>query len=244
MARGLQACAVARQPVLLAAGGLPSAPEHIRRAVTYGERFRFAELGALNPVAVRVAPEAPARALGVGFEPAALDRLVAVSQGYPYLVQLLGRRAWEAAEGGPLISEAHVAVAVPSAHSELGASVFAGRWTRITPTERAYVEAMGSLGDGAVASAVVAGTLGRTTQSLSRTRESLIDKGLVAPAGSGYLVFTLAHFAAYVRSREASPATGLASDAFSNQLPLEPTPARKGRSGPSAGGPRSPGRRR
>src|SRR5205085_6856278 len=131
---------------------------------------RFAELGALNPVAVRVALEAPARALGVGFEPVALDQLVAVSQGYPYLVQLLGRRAWEAAEGGPVISAAHVAVAIPAALSELGSSVFVGRWTRITAAERAYVEAMASLGDGTVESAAVARTLGRTTQSLSRTR--------------------------------------------------------------------------
>jgi hypothetical protein len=234
LARGLQACAAARQPVLLAAGGLPSAPEHIRRAVTYGERFRFAELGALNPVAVRVALESPARALDVGFEPAALDTLVTTSQGYPYLMQLLGRRAWEAAEGGPLITETHVAVAVPAALSELAASVFAGRWTRITPIERSYVEAMASLGDGAVASGAVAQALGRTTQSLSRTRESLIDKGLIAPAGAGYVTFTLPHFARYVRARSSEPpGATLAAQAFPR--PLTP---------PASPGTRAPRRRR
>lgn len=201
IARGLQACAAARWPVLLAAGGLPSAPEHIRRAVTYGERFRFAELDLLNAVAVRVALEAPARELGVSYEAGALDALVADSQGYPYLVQLLGRRAWEAAEGGPLITTAHAAIAAPAALSELAANVFTGRWTRITATERSYVQAMAALGDGPARSADVAAALGRTTQHLSRIRDNLISKGLIAPAGTGYLVFTLPHFARYVRDR-------------------------------------------
>ncbi|MGQ0465948.1 MAG: ATP-binding protein [Sporichthyaceae bacterium] len=201
LARGLQACAAARRPVLFATAGLPSAPEHIRTAVTYGERFRFAELEALNPVAVRVALEAPAARLDVTYRPEALDALVAAAQGYPYLVQLLGRRAWEAAQGGPTITAAHAAIAVPAALSELAANVFTGRWTQITPTERAYVVAMASLGDGEVASADIARALGRTTQNLSRIRENLISKGLLVPAGTGYLTFTLPHFARYVRER-------------------------------------------
>ncbi|MGH8999222.1 MAG: AAA family ATPase [Acidimicrobiia bacterium] len=220
VARGLQSCAAAALPVLMVAGGLPQAPEHIRRAVTYGERYRYAELGPLNPVAVRVALEEPAAALGVTFEPAALDGLVAASQGYPYLVQLLGHRCWEAARGGPVITGTHARVAVPAALSELAGSVFDGRFTRITPTERAYVEALAALGDGPVAGGDVAAALGRTPQSLSRTRQSLIDKGLIAPVGSRQLVFTLPHFASYVRSRS-EPPPGLA-EAF----PVPPTPPR------------------
>jgi hypothetical protein len=190
---------------------------HLRRT------FRFAELGALNAVAVRVALEAPARTLDVAFEPTALDSLVTASQGYPYLVQLLGRRVWEAAQGGPVITEANVAVAVPAALSELAASVFAGRWTRITPAERAYVEAMASLGDGAVPSGAVSHALGRTTRSLSRTRESLIDKGLVAAAGTGYLTFTLPHFARYVRARASDPAGGTLAAQANPQAVTAPT---------------------
>jgi hypothetical protein len=228
----------------MVAGGLPHAPEHIRRAVTYGERYRYGELGPLNRVATRVALEQPAADLGVSFEPAALDSLVAASQGYPYLVQLLGHRSWEAARGGPIIAAAHAAISIPAALSELAASVFDGRFTRLTPAERTYVEAIAVLGDGPISGADVARSLGRTGQSLSRTRQNLIDKGLIAPVGSRDLVFTLPHFAVYVRSRESSPTAAPASDAFPNQLAPGATPPRKGRPGPTAGGPRPPGRRR
>ena len=218
VARGLQSCAAASLPVLMVAGGLPHAPEHIRKAVTYGERYRYAELGPLNPVAVRVALEQPAADLNVAFEPAALDALVAASQGYPYLVQLLGHRSWEAARGGPIISGAHAAVSIPAALSELAASVFDGRFARLTPAERIYVEALAALGDGPVSGAEVARSLGRTGQSLSRTRQNLIDKGLISPVGSRDLVFTLPHFAAYVRAQESPPATTLPAGTFPNQL--------------------------
>ena len=242
VARALQSCAAARLPVLMVAGGLPQAPEHIRGAVTYGERYRYAELGPLNAVAVRVALEQPAADLAVSFEPAALDALVGASQGYPYLVQLLGHRSWEAARGGPVITAAHAAISIPAALSELAASVFDGRFTRLTPAERVYVEALAALGDGPVSGADVAQSLGRTGQSLSRTRQNLIDKGLVAPVGSRELVFTLPHFAAYVRARATSD-SAIASKAFPNEIAPGPRPRQPGGAGPG-GERRSPGRRR
>lgn len=201
IARGLQACAAARLPVLMVGGGLPDAPEHIRTAVTYGERYRFAELGPLNSIATRVALQQPAEQLGVRFEPAALSALVDASQGYPYLVQLLGHRVWEAAHGSDVITGAHAEVAVPAALGELAASVFDGRFTRITPAERAYAIAMASLGDGPVHAGEIATAMGRTAQSLSRLRQNLIAKGLIAPVGTRELIFTLPHLAAYVRER-------------------------------------------
>jgi hypothetical protein len=164
-----------------------------------------------------VALEQPAADLGVSYEAAALDALVAASQGYPYLVQLLGHRSWEAARGGPVITAANASISIPAALSELAASVFDGRFTRLTPAERVYVEALAALGDGPFSGAEVARSLGRTGQSLSRTRQNLIDKGLVAPVGSRDLVFTLPHFAAYVRARESST-VALTADAFPNQL--------------------------
>lgn len=201
IARGLQACSASQLPVLIVAGGLPDAPEHIRTAVTYGERYRFAELGPLNAVATRVALQQPAEQLGVRFEAAALDSLVDAAQGYPYLVQLLGHRVWEAAHGSDLITAGHARVAVPAALGELAASIFDGRFARITPAERAYLIAMASLGDGPVPAGEVAAAMGRTAQSVSRPRHSLIAKGLIAPVGTRELTFTLPHLAAYVRER-------------------------------------------
>jgi hypothetical protein len=156
-------------------------------------------------------------------------------------VQLLGHRSWEAARGGPVITAAHAAISIPAALSELAASVFDGRFTRLTPAERTYVEALAALGDGPVSGADVARSLGRTGQSLSRTRQNLIDKGLIAPVGSRELVFTLPHFAAYVRARETS--STLASEAFPNQLLPGPQPPGT-TGGPGRGGSRPPGRRR
>lgn len=202
VARGLQSCAAARLPVLMVAAGLPDTPEHIRTSVTYGERYRFAELGPISVVASRVALESPALELGVRFDPEGLDALVAASAGYPYLVQLLGHRAWEAAGGAQVITRDHARRAIPAALDELAAGIFDGRVARIGAMERTYLEAMARLGDAETSGAAVAAALGRPAQSLSRVRQSLISKGLIAAVGNRGLRFTLPHFAAYLRSHD------------------------------------------
>lgn len=199
LARAMQACAMDRLPLLVAGGGLPTMPDHVRAAVTYGERYRYTELMPLTPTATHAALEQPARAEGVAFDKAALDLLVARSEGYPYLVQLHGRFAWEAAGGSDRIELAHAEAAVEVAGRQLVDSVFRGRWSRLTPAERRYVVAMASLGDGSVRTADVAKALGGRMTDVATQRAAVISKGVAMSRERGTLEFTMPGLAAFIR---------------------------------------------
>lgn len=202
VARAMQAAASDRLPLLVAGGGLPTMPDHVRAAVTYGERYRFMALGPLTAPAVQAALEQPARAEGVAFEPAALELLVTKSEGFPYLVQLHGRLAWEAAGGADLIELDHARAAVRHAAAQLIESVFRGRWSRLTPAERRYVTIMASLGDGPIRTADIASAHGRgvTTNDLAPHRAAVIAKGVVMSRERGTLEFTMPGLGAFIRS--------------------------------------------
>jgi hypothetical protein len=58
-------------------------------------------------------------------------------------------------------------VAAPSRGRELAVGFFGSRYERATPAERDYMRAMAGLGDGPVATAEVAESLGRKPSSLS-----------------------------------------------------------------------------
>jgi hypothetical protein len=207
LARAMQAAASDRLPLLVAGGGLPTMPDHVRAAVTYGERYRFMELGPLTATAVRAALEQPARSEGVTFETKALELLVARSEGFPYLVQLHGRLAWEAAGGAESIELGHARAAVRLAAEQLVASVFRGRWSRLTPAERRYVITMASLGDGPIRTAEIASAYGPgvTTSDLAPHRAAIIAKGVVMSRERGTLEFTMPGLAAFIRAETPNP---------------------------------------
>ena len=69
------------------------------RAKSYAERlFVFSEVGPLPSEAARQAIENPARSEGVTFAERALQRIVDITQGYPYFLQEWASHAWNEAE--------------------------------------------------------------------------------------------------------------------------------------------------
>lgn len=58
------------------------------QAKSYAERlFKFAEIGALSTADATLAINVPANNENVEVEPAAIDSIIAVTQGYPYFLQ-------------------------------------------------------------------------------------------------------------------------------------------------------------
>ena len=92
-------------------------------------------------------------------------------------------------------------VAAPNADAELAVGFFGSRYERATPAERDYMRAMAALGDGPVATAEVAESLGRKPSSLSPARDSLLKKGLVYSAERGLVAFTVPHFGQFLRTQ-------------------------------------------
>ena len=193
-------------PVVVGGAGLPPVGRVLSEARSYAERlFSIRPVGALAPEDTRVAFESPAAELGVSFEAAALDELVAVSAGYPFFIQSYGKHVWDVADDSPIDTE-DVALATPRAYRELVDSFFRPRYDRATPTERRYMHAMAELGEGPVPSTDVAARLGHDQPSrVSPQRDGLLTKGLIYAPERGVLAFTVPHMVHYLRQLTERP---------------------------------------
>jgi AAA ATPase domain len=188
-------------PLIVVGAGLPHLPSVLSASKSYSERlFHYLRIDRLDRDAADRALIAPAEREDVEFTAKALDALHAVSGGYPYFVQAYGKVTWDAAPASPITKD-DVLVAAPTADAELAVGFFGSRYERATPAERDYMRAMAALGDGPVATAEVADSLGRKPSSLSPARDSLLKKGLIYSAERGLVAFTVPHFGQFLRAQ-------------------------------------------
>lgn len=198
----LQALANERDvnPLVVLGAGLPSTPGHLTSAATFAERWEYAVLPALDAGASARALVEPAAEAGVRWAAAALSLAEGYANGYPYLLQLVGAGAWEAAgpEAGDSIGARHTEEGWEVAQARLR-TLFQGRWDAATAAEQAFLTAMATAGVSPVPRATVAAALGVPTSSISQTRAGLINKGIIARVSHGHLEFTMPGFAEHVR---------------------------------------------
>lgn len=195
----LHRCAQKQLPITLFGAGLPQIVGQTGRAKSYAERlFDFPEVGALEEGAARLALTAPAEKEGVVFDGAALDEILAQTQGYPYFLQEWGKNAWSVATASP-ISADDVRVATVHALADLDASFFRVRFDRLTPVEKNYLRAMATLGPGPHRSGDIAEELGRKVNSLGPARSALIAKGMVYSPDHGDTAFTVPLFDQFMK---------------------------------------------
>ncbi|MFG0259564.1 MAG: AAA family ATPase [Phycisphaerales bacterium JB041] len=186
-------------PVVLVGAGLPQLRGRMGDAKSYAERlFDFPEIMPLPPEAATQAIAKPARAEGVEFEPAALERIVEETQGYPYFLQEWGKHVWDVADRSP-ITLRDVEIASEAAVAALDESFFRVRFDRLTPSEKTYLRAMSQLGPGPHRSGDIADVLERKVTSLGPTRSNLIAKGMIWSPSHGDTAFTVPLFDQFMR---------------------------------------------
>ena len=136
-------------PIVLVGAGLPQLPRLVGEAKSYAERlFEFPVVGSLVASDAAEAIVRPAREKGVEFEPAAIDRIVEESQGYPYFLQEWGSHVWNGSPASP-ISDGDVRSVRTGVIAALGNNFFRVRLDRLTPKESEYLRAYGRVGAGA-----------------------------------------------------------------------------------------------
>ena len=192
-------------PLVVVGAGLPHLPVALAASRSYAERlFRYVVVDRLPREMADRALLLPAGTEDVTYDPAALDELYSLTDGYPYFVQAYGKATWDSALASP-IRPSDVRQAAPEAEAELAVGFFGARYDRATPAERDYMRAMADLGahhdDGAVPTADIARFLDRRPQSLSPARDGLIKKGLVYSSERGAVAFTVPHFGKFLRSQ-------------------------------------------
>ena len=181
-------------PMVLLGAGLPILPGLAGESKSYAERlFNFPNIGALNEADATKALQDPTRAAGVNFEPAALEEIFRMTQGYPYFLQEWGYQVWNRAEASPITLQI-VKDATAVVIHRLDQNFFRVRFDRLTPGEKRFLRAMAGLGAGAHRSGDIADALGVKINSLGPTRANLIQKGMIYSPAHGDMAFTVPLF--------------------------------------------------
>jgi thymidine kinase len=189
-------------PIVIIAAGLPQTPKLLTIAKSYAERlFAFKELGKLKEEDTYLALSSPAEERGVAFLPDALNKIYELSQGYPAFIQAYGKYAWNEGQDN-VITLKDILNAEGKAWQELVREFFLVRFERATVTERIFMSAMASLGEGPYYIKEVNNALGKRSTQSSKARDGLINKGLIYSPEYGQLDFTAPQFAKFMRKHQ------------------------------------------
>jgi hypothetical protein len=139
---------------------------------------------------------------GVGITDIQLDTAAAATDGYPFLIQLVGYHVWRRAVDGAVSDEA-LAAGIDAARQRLGATVLQAALADLSQVDRAFLLKMAE-DEGASRLADIADRLGENTKYAGVYRRRLLDAGVVVEAGRGLLDFAVPHLRQYLREHAAS----------------------------------------
>lgn len=195
-------------PVAVAMAGLTQGINKLLDlpGATFLRRARHYELGPLTTEDARLALEKTAEEGSLTFD--AAEEAAVFSQGYPYLVQLTGYLAWDAAteRGVDFIDPTLLQQVIPAAIDRLGQQVHQPSVRDVPERQLEYLRAMAALAesstDGAVRVADIAEALNKPTTHLSDTRSKLIERDLILPADWGKVEFAQPYLGEYLRRQD------------------------------------------
>lgn len=182
--------------VAFAAAGLPEGVARLLQhpGTTFLRRAQHAVLAPMTPAETASVLQTTAAAGGLDLSGEVLDQAVAVTRGYPFLVQLLGYHVFErvaARNSGATLAD--IAAVHETVLDSLGQLVHEPALAHVPAGERSYLQAMAAVqhGQSAVATADVAAHMGKRQQELSVVRERLIQRELIYSPQRGYLNFLI-----------------------------------------------------
>ena len=198
---------VGRLPMAFIGAGLPVLEDTLLAdsSITFLQRCARYEVGPLDPPAAWSALAEPVRQHGGQMAPEAVEHAVAVAQGYPFMIQLVGFHAWEAAsDPTAAVTLQDVAAGAETARRQMGQLVIAPIWRDLADGSRRFLAAM-ALDDGESRTADIAARLGVSREYVGVYRYRLMKSGMVAPAGRGRLDFALDATRQWIRGLDEYP---------------------------------------
>ena len=186
-------------PLVLIGAGLPILTRLAGESKSYAERlFDFPKIGALSDSDAYKALKEPVKDADVEFAEDAINKIVRVTQGYPYFVQEWGYQAWNHA-GSTRITLTDVQNATRTVFKRLDDNFFRVRFDRLTPREKDFMRAMAELGPAPQRISDIAEVLGAKVSSLGPMRAKLMHKGMIFSPVYGDMAFTVPLFDQFMR---------------------------------------------
>ncbi|WP_297008983.1 AAA family ATPase [uncultured Corynebacterium sp.] len=191
-------------PFALVLAGLPGAISDLLNdaVLTFLRRAERVELGNVADAEVRDALLGPIEDSGVAIAPEALDAAVAATEGYPFMIQLVGYNVWRSAVDG-YIGLAQVAIGTERARRRLGNLVHATSLHDLSEVDKTFLVKMAK-DDGPSRTGDIAERMGVKKNYVSVYRQRLLDAGVIRAVGAGQVEFTLPGLRDYLRDHAAT----------------------------------------
>lgn len=166
---------------------------------TFLRRSRELDFRRLTPAETRHVLAESVRIGGKTIDDDALNLLVRLSQGYPYLVQLAGDYAWRNSGSTATITLADAQMAHAKAVTAVERRVISRVYQDLSEKDREFVQAM-ALDRGRSRIADIAERMGVSAQYVQVYKKRLVDSGYVQTDGRGFVTFSLPYLGDYIRS--------------------------------------------
>ncbi|MDD7384400.1 MAG: ATP-binding protein [Actinomycetaceae bacterium] len=188
--------------VALLMAGLPGVVSRLlsNKDVSFLRRAQLRHIGRIEDHDVREAFVRTIRDAGRTIDDSALTLAVTASEGFAYLIQLTGYRAWDINPNSTTITLRDMQLGVESARAELESHVVASSYSDLSERDIEFLEAMTrDIGDSKIAD--ITARLGWSSSMVAQYRRRLIEAGVVGERKRGVVGFDLPLLRDYVKKQ-------------------------------------------
>lgn len=129
-----------------------------------------------------------------------IDRAVRSISGFPFLLQLVGYRAWDLTSDSKEISSRDFDLGIKIARGEMDDRILAATYRELTAEGKRFLIAMLDDEEESTTADLVE-RLKRSPQQVSRYRRRMIDAGIIGERGRGLVAFELPFFRDYLAAQ-------------------------------------------
>jgi len=190
--------------VAFAAAGLPLNVEEFERLedTTFMRRAIPHILGDVAIPAVRDAMSRTFTSTGRAIEPEALRLLSEASEGYPFLVQLIGYQVWRES-AAQHISLHDAAQGIAAARRRIGETVHTSAMSDLSTLDKTFLVNM-AIDDGPSKMSDITARAGWSREQSNVYRSRLIKAGMIRPVGQGLVEFAFPYLRDFLREHSAA----------------------------------------
>lgn len=187
-------------PIVIFSAGLPKIAKIAGDVKSYAERlFDFIEIDSLNNEEAKLALIEPAKRFQINYTDEAVNKIIEITQGYPYFLQEYGKWVWECKKEESIIDIKIVNKAYDKFEQSLDKAFFKVRHDRATAREIEFMTAMVACEKLPCSTKEIANIMGESIQAISPLRAQLIYKGFIYAAKRGEVDFTVPQFDKYLK---------------------------------------------
>ena len=188
--------------IAMCMAGLPHAVSGVLndKVLTFLNRANKVRLGAISVESIRAYYEQTFHAMGISVSKELLEQSAKMTEGLPYLMQLIGYYLTIYSKDSAIITEEVLNKAHISALKDMDDNVFVPILAPLSDNDRAFLYAMAGCSE-PVTTAELKEKLGPDGPAIQPYRKRLIEAGIIEAPRRGELVFSVPFFDKYLRNR-------------------------------------------